>query len=99
MLYGDFNEYDFTEDYATLEQWYDETYEKYKNFRGIKQNPLIGSDIDTIIGSNYTINYQVDATKDYVENIYAELGIDMTVDDFIAKNALMAEYMMEHSNF
>lgn len=90
-----FEEYDF----ETLEQWYDETYEKYKNDRGVKQNPLIGSDIDTIISSNYTINYQVEATKDYVENIYADLGIDMTVDDFIAKNALMAEYMMEHSNF
>lgn len=98
-LYGDFNEYDFTEDYETLEQWYDETYEKYKNDRGVKQNPLIGSDIDTIISSEYTINYQVEATKHYVENIYAELGIDMTVDDFIAKNALMAEYMMQNSNF
>ena len=90
-----FEEYDF----ETLEQWYDETYEKYKNDRGVKQNPLIGSDIDTIISSNYTINYQVEATKDYIENIYAELGIDMTVDDFIAKNALMAEYMMQNSNF
>ena len=90
-----FEEYDI----ETLEQWYDETYEKYKNDRGVKQNPLIGSDIDTIISSNYTINYQVEATKDYVENIYAELGIDMIVDDFMAKNALMAEYMMQNSNF
>ena len=89
----------FEEDIETLEAWYDETYEKYKNDRGVKQNPLIGSDIDTIIGSNYTINYQVEATKDYVESIYAEIGIDMTADDFIARNALMAEYMMQNSNF
>ena len=89
----------FEEDIETLEAWYDETYEKYKNDRGAKQNPLIGSDIDTIIGSNYTINYQVEATKDYVESIYAEIGIDMTADDFIARNALMAEYMMQNSSF
>ena len=84
-------------DLATLEDWYDETYEKYKNDRGAKQNPLIGSDPDTIISSNYTISYQVEAMKDYVQDIYAELGIDMNVNDFIAKNELMARYMMESS--
>lgn len=84
-------------DLETLEQWYDETYEKYKNDRGAKQNPLIGSDPDTIISSNYTISYQVEAMKNYVQDIYTELGIDMNVDDFIAKNELMAKYMMESS--
>ena len=84
-------------DLETLEEWYDETYEKYKNDRGAKQNPLIGSDPDTIISSNYTISYQVEAMKNYVQDIYAELGIDMNVNDFIAKNELMAKYMMESS--
>ena len=88
-----FEEYEI----ETLEEWYDETYEKYKNDRGVKQNPLIGSDPDTIISSNYTISYQVDAIKNYVEDLYTELGIDMNVDDFIAKNELMAKYMMESS--
>ena len=84
-------------DLETLEEWYDETYEKYKNDRGAKQNPLIGSDPDTIISSNYTISNQVEAMKNYVQNVYDELGIEMSINDHIARNELMAKYMMESS--
>ena len=35
--------------------------------------------------------------KNYVQDIYAELGIEMNVNDFIARNELMAKYMMESS--
>ena len=84
-------------DLETLEEWYDETYNKYKYDRGAKQNPLIGSDPDTIISSNYTISNQVEAMKNYVQNVYDELGIEMSINDHIARNELMAKYMMESS--
>lgn len=82
------------EDLDTLAMWYTETDEKYQMQKGNKGNPLLGSTIDKIIKSDYSITQQLEATDHYLQNIE---GIGDYKEN-MARNELMAKYMMENSH-
>ena len=96
-LYGDYNEDEFSEDLETLQEWYDEIYDKYKTDKGRKGNNLLGSDITTIIQSDYSVSDQLEATEVYLDNMFNELGLERSYKENIARNQMMAEYMMQDS--
>ena len=81
-------------DMETLEQWYLETEEKYRDEKGDKGNPLLGSTITEIIQSDYNIRQQVEATDYFLTNIE---GIGDYKEN-MARNELMAKYMMENEH-
>ena len=82
------------EDISTLAEWYTETDEKYQNQKGNKGNALLGSSIDEIIQSDYSIVQQLEATDYYLQTIE---GIGDYKEN-MARNELMARYMMENSH-
>ena len=82
------------EDISTLAEWYTETDEKYQNQKGNKGNALLGSSIDEIIQSDYSIVQQLEAT-DYYLQIIEGIG---DYKENMARNELMARYMMENSH-
>ena len=77
----------------TLREWYTVAKEKYKRERGNKGNNLIGSNLDTIIESDYSISEQIEAVDYYLKNV-VEIG---KYKENMARNELMAKYMMENS--
>ena len=80
-------------DLDTLSEWYTQCKDRHKNERGNKGNNLLGSNLDTIIASDYSISQQVEAVDYYLRNIE---GIG-NYKDTMARNELMAKYMMENS--
>ena len=98
-LYGSYDPNDLDWDLETLEAWYSECYDKYKGSKGRKGNNLLGSDIETIIQSDYSVSQQLEATEHYLNQVFTELGIETNFKETMAKNELMAKYMMENSNF
>ena len=94
-LYGLYNPEEY--DLEKLKMWYDDTYEKYKGDKGRKGNSLLGSDITTIIKSDYSIETQLEATENYLNRTFSELGIERSYKENIERNQLMAEYMMQDS--
>ncbi|MBR4314751.1 MAG: hypothetical protein IKP66_07575, partial [Lachnospiraceae bacterium] len=77
----------------TLREWYTVAKEKYKRERGNKGNNLIGSNLDTIIESDYSISEQIEAVDYYLKNV-VEIS---KYKETMARNELMAKYMMENS--
>ena len=98
-LFGNYDPDDLDYDLETLHQWYDETNQRYCKDKGRKGNNLLGSDIDHIIESDYSIGQQLEATEYYLRQVFNELGIDANFKETMARNELMAKYMMQHSNF
>ncbi len=99
FLFGTYDHNDLDYDLETLHQWYDETYQKYCKDKGRKGNNLLGSDINHIIESDYSIEQQLEATEYYLRQVFNELGIESDFKETIARNELMAKYMMQNSSF
>ena len=98
-LFGNYEPDNLDYDLETLHQWYDETYQRYCKDKGRKGNNLLGSNIEYIIASDYSIEQQLEATEYYIRGIFTDLGIETDFKETMARNELMAKYMMEHSNF
>lgn len=98
-LFGNYEPENLDYDLETLHQWYDETYQRYCKDKGRKGNNLLGSTIEHIIESDYSIEQQLEATEYYIRGIFSDLGIETDFKETMARNELMAKYMMEHSNF
>ena len=96
-LFGEYDENELSEDLDTLQEWYDIIYDKYKNDKGKKGNNLLGCDITTIIQSDYSVSDQLEATEVYLDNVFNELGLERSYKENIARNQMMAEYMMQDS--
>ena len=96
-LFGTYNRDKLDYDIETLQKWYEETDRKYYKDKGKKGNNLLGSDIEHIIESDYSIEEQVEATENYIREIYKELGIETDFKEVMARNELMAKYMMQNS--
>ena len=97
FLFGTYNpsEYDLEE----LRRWYDKTSEIHKKDKGKKGNNLLGSKIEYIIESDYSIEEQLEATEHYIRGIFSDLGIETDFKETMARNELMAKYMMQNSSF
>ena len=93
--YGPYNEEEY--DLEELKIWYDDCWQKYSKKRGKKGNNLLGADITVIIQSDYSIEYQLEATEYYLDKTFEDLGIERSYKENIARNNLMAEYMMQDS--
>lgn len=98
-LFGNYEPENLDYDLETLHQWYDETYQRYCKDKGRKGNNLLGSTIEHIIESDYSIEQQLEATEYYIRGIFSDLGIETDFKETMARNELMAKYMMEHSSF
>ena len=98
-LFGNYEPENLDYDLETLHQWYDETYQRYCKDKGRKGNNLLGSTIEHIIESDYSIEQQLEATEHYLRAIFSDLGIETDFKETMARNELMAKYMMQNSNF
>ena len=98
-LFGNYEPENLDYDLETLHQWYDETYQRYCKDKGRKGNNLLGSNIEHIIESDYSIEQQLEATEHYLRVIFSDLGIETDFKETMARNELMAKYMMQNSNF
>ena len=96
-LFGTYNRDKLDYDIETLQKWYEETDRKHYNDKGKKGNNLLGSDIDHIIESDYSIEEQLEATDYYIRQMFEELGIETDYKEIMARNELMAKYMMQKS--
>ena len=85
-LFGNYEPENLDYDLETLHQWYDETYQRYCRDKGRKGNNLLGSDIDHIIASDYSIETQLEATEYYIRGIFNDLGIETDFKETMARN-------------
>ena len=98
-LFGNYEPVNLDYDLETLHQWYDETYQRYCKDKGKKGNNLLGSTIEHIIESDYSIEQQLEAVEQYIRDVFTDLGIETDFKETMARNELMAKYMMQNSNF
>lgn len=96
-LYGAYNREELDYDIETLHEWYDKTYQRYYKDKGKRGNNLLGSKIEHIIESDYSIEQQLEATDYYIRQVFNELGIETDYKETMARNELMAKYMMQES--